>query len=123
MANEGTIIAGIAASKNGASLNPGLNTAYHTMSGDVMASGVVEATTSAALLDLGPLSAANIGAIWFKNLDNTDDIKISGETGFTAVMQLQIKPQKANVITPNGNTFYIKSTANTPKLYWVAFEA
>jgi len=123
MANEATIVAGISASKNGAVLAPGTSTTQYSMTGDIMASGVVGTSTSPALLDLGPLTGTSIGGIWFKNLDATDTITISGEVGMTAVFQLVILPGKSNVVTPLDDVFYVVSSANTPNLYWAAFEA
>jgi hypothetical protein len=117
------VIAGLSASKNGAVINPGTNTKLVSMTGSDMAQATVPLTTASTQLNpMGSISGAP-AAIWLKNLDATNSILISGETGFTAVFQLSIPPGQACVITPLAATLWAKSAAATATLLYAAFEA
>lgn len=123
MANEATVIAGLSASKNGAVVNPGTNTKLVSMTGNDMAQATVPLTTASTQLNpMGAISGAP-AAVWLKNLDATNSILISGETGFTAVFQLLIPPGQANIVTPLAATLWAKAQAGTATLLYAAFEA
>lgn len=122
MANEVTMSVALSASKNGAIVNPGAKTKLLTMSGSNMLQNTVSVGTSSQLLSLGDISGAP-SAIMITNLDSTNYVLISGETGFTAVMQIKILAGETILITPLAATFYAKSDTAACLIQIVAVEA
>lgn len=122
MANEVTIAVSLSASKGGAIVNPGTKTKQLTMAGSNMLQNTVSVGTSSELLSLGDISGAP-SAVMITNLDATNYVLISGETGFTAVMQMKLLAGETVLIKPLAATLYAKANTAACLIQVVAVEA
>ena len=101
MANEITMTAGLAASKNGALINPGTQTKQQTMAGDDMLQQTVSVITTAGGQQLTWGSITSVPAcVMIKNLDTVNFVTVAGQTGFTDVFQLKILAGQTALFQP-----------------------
>lgn len=124
MANEITMTAGLAASKNGALVNPGTQTKQQTMSGDDMLQQTVSVATTAGGQQLTWGSITGVPAcVMIKNLDSTNFVKVAGQTGFSDVFQLKILAGQTALFQPLSATMWIIADTATVICLVCAVEA
>lgn len=122
MANEISMTLRLNASKGGATVDSGSKLKQLTMSGSKMVQTVIAVGTASELLTIGDLAGVP-AAVMITNLDATNFVLISGETGFTAVMQLKILAGESVLITPLAATLYAKADTAACNLQLIAVEA
>lgn len=110
------------AAKGGATVDSGSKLKQLTMAGNKMVQTVIAVGTASELLTIGDLAGVP-AAVMITNLDSTNFVLISGETGFTAVMQLKILAGESVLITPLAATLYAKADTAACNIQVIAVEA
>ena len=90
-----------------------------SISGARYVAGTQRLTTTPAAIDLNGIT--NVGFIWAKNLDPTNDVKLRSATG--AADTITLKPGEACLYRSTTNTPSASSSASTVDMEYLLLEA
>ena len=126
MANEITMTVGLAASKNGALVNPGTMTKSLTMSGTDMLQGTTPSLAATATAFTWGGITGIPAAVMIKNLDATNYAEIAGAVDGTPALtgfKIKIGPGVTILVQLSSATLYHQSNTADVSLLVAAVEA